>query len=137
MALELERGEAPEQKAHGNWMAIVVALVTDGAPNECESTPERLVHVARQGVEGSPQVLTFVNMADLMRIKGVGAEFAELLQAAGVDTIKELRTRNAENLFQKLEETNAAKSLTRRVPSLDMVKDFIAQAGSTDPSVTY
>ena len=76
-------------------------------------------------------------MADLMRVKGVGAEFAELLQAAGVDTIKELRTRNAENLHQKLEETNAAKSLTRRVPSLEMIKDFIAQAGSTDPSITY
>ena len=76
-------------------------------------------------------------MADLMRIKGVGAEFAELLKAAGVDTIKELRTRNPENLQKKLEEVHAEKGLTRRVPSLDMVKDFIAQAGKTDPSITY
>ncbi|MCK4853248.1 MAG: DUF4332 domain-containing protein, partial [Bacteroidales bacterium] len=72
-----------------------------------------------------------------MRVKGVGAEFAELLQAAGVDTIKELRTRNADNLQAKLVEVQNEKGLTRRVPSLDMIKDFIAQADSTDPSITY
>ncbi|MBN1131996.1 MAG: DUF4332 domain-containing protein [Bacteroidales bacterium] len=83
------------------------------------------------------QILEFVNMADLMRIKGVGPEFAELLEAAGVDTIKELRTRNAENLHQKLEEVNKAKKLTRRIPSLDMVKEFIKQANAITPSVTY
>ena len=94
-------------------------------------------NIAKETGISESQILTFVNMADLMRVKGVGSEFAELLQAAGVDTIKELRTRNAENLHKKLEETNVTKSLTRRVPSLDMVKDFIAQAGSTDPSITY
>ena len=94
-------------------------------------------NIAKETGIPESQVLTFVNMADLMRVKGVGAEFAELLQVAGVDTIKELRTRNAEYLYQKLEETNVAKSLTRRVPSLDMIKDFITQASSTDPTITY
>ncbi len=83
------------------------------------------------------KILDFVNTADLMRVSGVGAEFAELLVAAGVDTIKELRTRNAENLHVKLDEVNAAKKLTRRVPSLDMVADFIVNAKDIEPRVTY
>lgn len=83
------------------------------------------------------QVLSYVNMSDLMRVKGVGSEFSELLHAAGVDTLKELRTRNAANLHAALEETNAKKNLTRRVPSLDMVEDFVAQAKKETPIVTY
>ena len=112
-------------------------IVTVESLLESGATRSGRANIAKESGISESQVLEFVNMADLMRIKGVGAEFAELLKAAGVDTIKELRTRNAENLQQKLEETNAAKSLTRKVPSLDMVKDFIAKAGSTDPSVTY
>jgi len=112
-------------------------IVTVESLLESGATRSGRANIAKETGISESQVLTFVNMADLMRVKGVGAEFAELLQAAGVDTIKELRTRNAENLHQKLEETNASKSLTRRVPSLDMIKDFIAQAGSTDPSITY
>jgi predicted flap endonuclease-1-like 5' DNA nuclease len=112
-------------------------IVTVEALLESGATRSGRANIAKESGISESQILEFVNMADLMRIKGVGAEFAELLKAAGVDTIKELRTRNAENLHQKLEETNAAKSLTRRVPSLDMVKDFIAKAGSTDPSVTH
>ena len=112
-------------------------IVTVESLLESGATRSGRANIAKESGISESQVLEFVNMADLMRIKGVGAEFAEHLKAAGVDTIKELRTRNAENLQQKLEETNAAKSLTRKVPSLDMDKDFIAKAGSTDPSVTY
>jgi predicted flap endonuclease-1-like 5' DNA nuclease len=112
-------------------------IVTVKSLLESGATRSGRANIAKESGIPESQILEFVNMADLMRVKGVGAEFAELLKAAGVDTLKELRTRNAENLHQKLEETNAAKSLTRRVPSLDMIKDFIAQAGSTDPSVTY
>ena len=93
--------------------------------------------VAEESGLSDDQVLDFVNMSDLMRVKGVGGEFAELLNAAGVDTLKELRTRNAANLHAALEETNAKKSLTRRVPSPSMVEDFIAQAKKEDPKVTY
>jgi len=112
-------------------------IVTVESLLENGTTRTGRANIAKETGIPESQVLTFVNMADLMRVKGVGAEFAELLQAAGVDTIKELRTRNAENLHKKLEEVHAEKSLTRRVPSLDMIKDFIAQAGSTDPSITY
>ena len=93
--------------------------------------------VAKESGLSEGQVLDFVNMSDLMRVKGVGGEFAELLHAAGVDTLKELRTRNAANLLAALEETNAKKKLTRRVPSLSMVEDFVDQAKKATPVVTY
>jgi len=74
------------------------------------------------------RILTFVNMADLFRINGVAGEYAELLVAAGVDTVKELKTRNAANLAEKLAEVNAEKKLTRKVPSAKTVEGWVAQA---------
>lgn len=82
-------------------------------------------------------VLKWVNMADLFRIQGVGSEFAELLECAGVDTVKELRTRNAANLAQKCAEVNDEKKLTRRVPSEATVSDWVEQAKQLDPVVTH
>ena len=83
------------------------------------------------------KILDWVNMADLFRINGIGSQFAELLKAAGVDTVKELRTRNAENLHAALTKTQEEKGLTRVVPPLAKVEDFVAQAKSLDPVVTY
>lgn len=83
------------------------------------------------------RVLDWVGMADMFRVKGIASQFAELLKAAGVDTIKELRTRNAENLHKKLEEVNAEKNLTKAVPRLDQIEDFISQAKELEPKVTY
>ncbi|MFL0684199.1 MAG: DUF4332 domain-containing protein [Algoriphagus aquaeductus] len=83
------------------------------------------------------RILDWVNMADLFRIKGVASQFAELLKAAGVDTIKELRTRNPENLHAALTKTQEEKGLTRVVPPLSKVEDFIAQAKALEPMVTY
>jgi predicted flap endonuclease-1-like 5' DNA nuclease len=83
------------------------------------------------------KILDWVNMADLFRINGIAGEFAELLKAAGVDTVKELRTRNAENLHDALVKTNEEKSLTRVVPSLSKVEDFIEQAKELTPVVTH
>ena len=88
------------------------------------------------GLSGK-KILTFVNMADLMRIKGVGGEYAELLQASGVDTVKELRRRNAENLAAKMDEVNADKELTRKVPSAKVVEGWVEQAKELDPVVEY
>jgi predicted flap endonuclease-1-like 5' DNA nuclease len=83
------------------------------------------------------KVLTWVNMVDLMRVKGVGAEFAELLQASGVDTVKELRRRNAENLAAKMAEVNESKKLTRAVPSEKVVTKWIDAAKDMEPGVEY
>ena len=88
------------------------------------------------GIDES-KILDWVNMADLFRIKGVASQFAELLKAAGVDTVKELRTRNAENLHAKLVEVQEEKKITRTVPALSQVADFIEQAKALEPMVTY
>ena len=82
-------------------------------------------------------VLKFTNMADLFRINGVGEEFSELLEAAGVDTVVELATRNAENLTLKMEEVNAQKKLTRRTPALKEVEKWIAEAKSLPRMLEY
>jgi predicted flap endonuclease-1-like 5' DNA nuclease len=74
------------------------------------------------------QILRWVNMVDLFRIDGVGGEFAELLEAAGVDTVPELAQRNAANLGEKCAEVNAEKKLTRRVPTASQLEGWIAQA---------
>jgi predicted flap endonuclease-1-like 5' DNA nuclease len=82
-------------------------------------------------------VLTWVNHADLMRINGIAGQYSELLEAAGVDTVKEFSTRNAENLYSKLVETNEKFGLSGRVPSLDSLKDMISQAKILEPSVSH
>jgi predicted flap endonuclease-1-like 5' DNA nuclease len=83
------------------------------------------------------KILDWVNMADLFRIKGVASQFAELLKAAGVDTLKELRTRNPENLYAALTKTQEEKGLTKVVPALSKVEDFIAQAKELVPMVSH
>jgi len=82
-------------------------------------------------------ILRWTNHADLFRIKGVGPQFAELLEAAGVDTVKEFRHRVAENLQPKLEEVNAEKHICGRVPALVEVQKMIARAKELEPKVTY
>ena len=82
-------------------------------------------------------ILRWTNHADLFRIKGIGPQFSELLEAAGVDTVKELRNRKAENLQKALEETNAKKKLTRVVPPLKSVEKMIAQAKALEPKMTF
>jgi hypothetical protein len=72
-----------------------------------------------------------------MRIKGIGPQFSELLEAAGVDTVKEFRNRVPANLQPKLEEVNAEKKLVRRVPSLKEVEKMVAQAKELEPVMEY
>ena len=88
-------------------------------------------------------ILEWVNRADLMRIKGVGSEYSDLLEAAGVDTVKELRNRNAANLTAKMVEVNNAavkktkKSIVRQVPAQSMVERWIDHAKTLPPAVTH
>lgn len=83
------------------------------------------------------RILKWANMADLMRIKGVGEEFSELLEVAGVDTVKELRNRNAANLTKAMKEANDEKKLVRQVPALSNVEKWVAQAKELPPMMTY
>ncbi len=83
------------------------------------------------------QILNWVNRADLSRIKGVSTQYADLLECAGVDTVPELATRNAENLQQKMAEVNEDKKLVRKVPSPSQVTDWVAQAKDLPRVVTH
>ncbi len=83
------------------------------------------------------QLLRWTNMADLMRISGVGEEYSDLLEAAGVDTVKELRNRRSENLAAKMAEINAQKKLTRVVPSEKQVAKWVEQAKSLEAVISH
>jgi len=82
-------------------------------------------------------VLNWANRADLFRIKGIGEEYSDLLEAAGVDTVPELAQRNPENLHARLLEVNAEKKLVRRPPSLSQVKSWVEQAKELPRVLTY
>ena len=82
-------------------------------------------------------LLRWVNMADLYRIKGIGQEYAELLEAAGVDTVPELAQRVPANLLEKMAAANAQKKMVRRLPDLSQVESWVAQAKSLPRVITY
>ena len=88
------------------------------------------------GVSGK-LILEWVNMVDLFRIKGVGEEYADLLEESGVDTVVELALRNPANLFKKMTEVNVEKKLVRRLPTQGQVEDWVAQAKSLPRVISY
>lgn len=83
------------------------------------------------------RMLRFVNHADLMRVKGIGGETSELLEAAGVDSVPELARRSPENLHAAMQKANEEKKLVRRVSSLSQVQDFVQQAKGLEKAVTH
>jgi predicted flap endonuclease-1-like 5' DNA nuclease len=87
----------------------------------------RMELAAATGID-EDRLLRFINHADLMRVKGIGGEYAELLEAAGVDTVVELAQRNADRLQQQLVTTNEERSLVRTLPAASRVRQWIAQA---------
>lgn len=82
-------------------------------------------------------ILEWVNRADLYRIKGIGSEISDLLEAAGVDSVLELANRNPENLVKALEDLNTQKKLVRSIPTISEITGFINQAKSLDKVVTH
>jgi len=109
---------------------------TDDLLKLCASPKGRQDVAAKTGVS-EKHLLGWTNMADLMRVSGVGRQYAELLEASGVDTIKELRTRKSDNLTKKMAEVNAVKKLSKSSPSESMVQKWIEQAKVTEPKITY
>jgi predicted flap endonuclease-1-like 5' DNA nuclease len=83
------------------------------------------------------RILEWVNRADLMRIKGVGSEYADLLESAGVDTVKELATRVPANLVAKMTEVNEAKKLVRRAPTQSEVESWVSEAKTLPTLVSH
>jgi predicted flap endonuclease-1-like 5' DNA nuclease len=107
------------------------ALLKKGA------SPEGRKAIAESAGIGDALILEWVNLADLYRIKGVGSEYSDLLEEAGVDTVVELSKRVPENLHSKMLEINMAKNLVNRMPSLKQVKKWILQAQKLPRVVTY
>mgnify|MGYP000959816675 CR=1 FL=1 len=104
---------------------------------ERTKTPSGRTELSETTGFSTDTIRDWANMADLMRINGVGGQYAELLEKSGVDTVKELRNRNAENLAVKMGEINAEKNLVNRVPSLDEVTKWIEEANELDPMMEY
>ena len=135
MAYQIEEieGIGPSYAAK---LAAAEIKTTDDLLKYCCDTKGRADVSAKTGV-GEGVLLKWANLADLMRIKGIGSEYSELLEAAGVDTVKELRTRNAENLTAKMQEVNDARKLTRATPTRDAVTKWIDQAKALPPLITH
>ena len=116
---------------------IEAGIVTvDALLKKCAAPKGRAALAEETGIS-EKLILKWTNHADLFRIKGVGPQFSELLEAAGVDTVKEFRHRVAENLQPKLEEINAEFKICGRVPSVAEVQKMIDQAKELEPKVTY
>jgi predicted flap endonuclease-1-like 5' DNA nuclease len=132
-AITMIEGIGPAYKAKLEVAGIssVEALLDKGGAKK-----GRVDIAASTGIS-EKRILKWVNMADLFRINGIASQFAELLKATGVDTVKELKMRNPANLHKMLIETNEQKKLTRAVPALSQIEDFINQAKLMEPMVTH
>ncbi len=109
---------------------------TDDLLERAKDPKGRKALAEETGIDGS-RILKWANMSDLMRIKGVAEEYSELLEAAGVDTVKELKHRVPANLAAKMAEVNEAKSLVRQVPSEKMVEKWVEEAKGLPAIMTY
>ncbi|MBO5796241.1 MAG: DUF4332 domain-containing protein [Bacteroides sp.] len=109
---------------------------TEDLLEKCASRKGRLAIAEETGISAK-LILKWTNHADLFRINGIAGQFAELLEAAGVDTVKEFRHRVPANLQPKLEAVNAEKNLCNRVPSVTELEKMIAQAKELEPLITY
>jgi predicted flap endonuclease-1-like 5' DNA nuclease len=101
------------------------------------STPKGREELAGKSGVSEKLILAWVNHADLYRIKGVGSEYSDLLEEAGVDTVPELAQRKPENLLEKMVEVNAAKKLVRKLPALKQVEDWVNQAKKLPRVINY
>jgi predicted flap endonuclease-1-like 5' DNA nuclease len=124
-------GPAYGAKFNENGVMTVLDLLSAGATRK-----GRADLAASTGLSAA-LILRWVNHADLIRVKGIGSQYADLLEEAGVDTVVELAHRNAENLHNKLSEVNAVKSLVRQLPSLSTVQDWVELAKTLPRVVSY
>jgi len=131
--LEIVEGIGPiyADKLRKAGIRSTAALLSAGA------TPEGRKRLAEKTGIGHEYILDWVNRVDLMRIRGVGEEYSDLLERAGVDTVVELAQRNPENLYKALVEVNERERLVRRLPTPAQVADWIEQAKSLPRIVSY
>lgn len=122
--------------------AIVAKLKEKGIKDNDEllaaaaAPTQRKTLAARCGCDAKV-ILELCNRADLARIKGVSGVYSDLLEKAGVDTVKELATRRPDNLHAKIKETNDKENLTERPPTASAVEDWVKQAKELPKILTY
>ena len=104
---------------------------------EAGGTPKGRKEIATKTGISDAKILEWVNRADLFRVKGIGSEYSDLLEASGVDTVVELASRKAENLAKKMAEVNAEKKLVRQLPSEKQVEAWIDHAKTLPRVVSY
>jgi len=124
-------GEAQSAKLNGVGITSIASLLEKGA------TPAGRKSIAEESGISPTLILRWVNQADMFRIKGIAGEYAELLEASGVDSVPELAQRRADNLHARMAELNAAKNLVRRLPPESEVQDWITQAKALPRVVTH
>lgn len=124
-------GPVNARKLKEAGIATIEALLREG------STPKGRKSIADKAGVNDALILEWVNHADLFRIKGVGEEYSDLLEEAGVDTVVELAQRNAENLLEKMGSINEKKRIVRRLPTLGQVEGWIKQAKKLPRAVSY
>jgi predicted flap endonuclease-1-like 5' DNA nuclease len=124
-------GQAYAEKLARIGLSTTQALLEKGA------SPRGRDEIAERTGISAKLILRWVNHVDLFRIKGVGEEYSDLLEAAGVDTVPELAQRSAANLHQTLGQVNREKKLVRQLPSETQVKQWIEQARGLPRKVTY
>ncbi len=123
-------------EAYNEKMLAAGITTTDALLEKCAAPAGRKAVAAETGIS-EKLILKWTNHADLIRIHGVGPQFAELLEAAGVDTVKELKHRVAANLQAKMEEVNAEKNLVNRVPSVAELQKMIDEAKELPAMMSY
>lgn len=124
-------GAGYAERLRSAGVSSIEALLRAGA------TPEGRKELSASADIGDENILDWVNRADLMRIRGVGEEYSDLLEKAGVDTVRELAMRNPDKLCQKMLQVNAEKQLVRRTPARTMVARWIEQAKALPRAISY
>lgn len=124
-------GPVYSQTLKGIGISTLLALLKHGA------TPKGRAEIVERSGISSKLILEWVNHIDLNRIKGIGSEYADLLEAAGVDTVVELATRNPANLHEKLVAVNEEKKLVRRLPDLSQAQEWVEQAKELPRVISY
>lgn len=114
-----------------------VGISTTDSLLEAGATPKGRKELAAKTGIGDALILEWVNLSDLYRIKGVGSEYSDLLEEAGVDTVVELGKRVPKNLFEKMVEINTKKKLVRKMPTEAQVADWVDQAKKLPRKVSY
>ncbi len=124
-------GPAYAEKLQAAGVRSTDALLKKGA------TPQGRKALAEATGISPDLILNWVNAADLYRVRGIGSEYAQLLERAGVNTVVELAQRNPENLYARLVEINAEKSLVRQLPSQRQVAAWVEQAKTLPRVIEY